>query len=156
MLKTNINIRNTFKYYKKNKVAVVSEKDYVKINNAFNKFIIDKVFDGFSVVIPARMGTLSIVGTKKELKFNENGEPLLPPDWKKTKELWDKNPEAKEKGKRVFHTNEHSDGIVYKFFWSKERVIIPYKTLYSLRMTRTNKRRVWKEIMNGKEFQLKY
>lgn len=156
MLKTDINIRSTFKYYKKNKVAVVSEKDYVKINNAFNKFIIDKIFEGYNVTIPARMGTISIVGNKKELTFNEDGTPILPPDWKKTKDLWDRNPEAKKNKKRVFITNEHSDGIIYKFFWSKERVIIPYKTLYSLRMTRTNKRRVWKEIMNGKEFQLKY
>lgn len=156
MLKTDINIRSTFKFYKKNKERVVEEKDYVKINNAFNKFLVDKVFEGYDVVIPAKLGIISIVGTKKELQFDDDGNPLLPPDWKKTKELWDSNPEAKKNKKRIFHTNEHSDGIVYKFFWSKEKVIIPYKTLYSLRMTRDNKRRVWQEILKGKEFNLKY
>lgn len=156
MIKTDINIRSTFKYYKKNKEKKVEEKEYVKINNLFNKFLIDNVFEGYDLVLPGRLGILSIIGKKKKLSFDENGNPKLPPDWKKTKELWEKNPEAKEQKKIVYITNEHSDGIVYSFFWSKKNVIIPYKTLYSLRMTRSNKRRVWSNILQGKEFGLKY
>lgn len=156
MLKTDINIRSGFKYYKKNKEQTVDEKNYVKINNAFNQFIIDKVFDGYDVVLPARMGILSIVGKKKKLSFNEDGTPRLPPDWKKTKKLWDKNPEAKKNKKLVYITNEHTDGIIYSFFWSKLRMLVAYKSVYSLRMVRGNKRRVWREVLNGKEFSLKY
>lgn len=156
MLKTDKNIRSGYKHYKATKEVATDEKNYVKINNMLNKFIIDKVFEGYDVILPARMGILNIVGTKKEIEFDEDGNPKLPPDWKKTKELWENNPEAKKNRKRMFHTNEHTDGIVYKFFWSKQKMLVAYKSLFSLRMTRENKRRVWQEVLNGKEFALKY
>jgi hypothetical protein len=36
----------------------------------------------------------------------------------------------------VYCTNEETDGIVYKYHWSKTRSPIENKTLYALRMTR--------------------
>lgn len=156
MLKTNLNIRSGYRYYKNNVENPVPEKDYVKINNECNRFIIDKVFEGFDVHLPARMGVLSIVGKKREIKFDEDGNPKLPPDWKKTKELWNRNNEAKVRKQLVYITNEHSDGIIYRFFWSKKKILVPYKSLFSLIMTRDNKRRVWQEVLSGKEFAIKY
>ena len=67
-----------------------------------------------------------------ESQFDENGNPILPPNWAKTKELWEKNPEAKAKKQLVYCTNDHTNGIRYKIIWSKRRVLVENKTLYSL------------------------
>lgn len=119
----------------------------------FNKFLCSKVLDGHEVTLPSRFGTLSIIGREQKVRFDEAGNVVgLPPDWKKTRELWDRNPEAAKKKTLVYCTNEHTSNIRYKFLWSKKKVIIENKTLYSLRMTRTNKRTVYKLLMNGKEY----
>tara|TARA_R110000772_G_scaffold261973_1_gene380810 strand:+ start:1125 stop:1595 length:471 start_codon:yes stop_codon:yes gene_type:complete len=156
MLKTDENIRSGFKFYKKKYEPAVDEKHYVKILNEFNQFIFDMVFEGYEVHLPAKMGVLSIIGKKKVIKFDEDGRPNLPPDWKKTKALWERNPEAKAEKKLVYITNAHSDGIIYRFFWSKLKMMVTYKSAYSFQATRENKRRIWSEVTAGKEFVIKY
>lgn len=147
MKTTEKNIRDSFhgkpiKHLKRN----------VEIANNFNRALIKKVQDGYEVALPAKLGILSIIGQKKTLKFKEDGTPILPPDWVKTKQLRENSPEAKAQRKIVYHTNEHTDGVVYKYNWSVARVLVPYKSLYNLQMTRKNKRAVWGLIMAGKEY----
>ncbi len=143
MQKTDKNIRDSYKEYKKkNKENAVPLKDYISLCNNYNKFLMEEVFKGYEVTLPMKLGTFQIIGKKQDLKFHENGEPNLPPDWKKTKELWDKCPECKEKKQRVFHTNDHTQGVRYKLHWSKKRVLIRNKSLFSFRLTRDNKRTI--------------
>jgi hypothetical protein len=144
MRKTDKNIRDSFR-------GSPDIKRNIEIANNFNKFLVEKVYDGFEVVLPARLGLISIVGTKQNITFDEDGNPNLPPDWVKTKKLWATNEQAKLNKKLIYHTNAHTGGIRYKFFWSKKRVLVQNKTLYSLRMTRTNKRRVYDEVVNNKK-----
>lgn len=155
MKKTDCNIRDSYKIYKKKEDCNLDIKSYIEICNDYNKFLMNKVFEGFEVVLPLRLGTLQITGTKQKIEFNENGEPKLPPDWKKTKELWDKCPECKEKRQRVFHTNDHTGGVRYKLIWSKNRVILRNKSFYSFRLTRTNKREIYQRVLRGKEYFIK-
>ena len=149
MQKTDLNIRTSYKGYKNTSEAPVDIKQFTPIANAYMEFLSLKVKQGEEVTLPAKLGTISILGTKKKLSFNEDGTPKLPPNWKKTKELWERNPEAKKTKKLVYCTNENTDGIVYKVHWSKNRVPIENKTLYSLRMTRKNKRAFHKSIVEG-------
>lgn len=147
MKKTEKNIRDSFhgkpiKHLKRN----------IEIANNFNRALITKVLEGNEVALPSRLGILSIIGQKKKLKFTEDGKPILPPDWVKTKQLRESSPKAKEERRIVYHTNEHTDGVVYKYLWAVSRVLVPYKSLYSLQLTRENKRAVHKLIMSGKEY----
>lgn len=147
------NIRTSYKQYKQDCKDTVDIKTYITIATLYIKFILSKVFEGFEVTIPAKLGTLKIIGTKQEIKFDEDGNIKgLSPNWRQTKELWEKNPEAKERKQIIFNTNEHSDGVRYKFLWSKRRVLITNKTIYSLRMTRDNKREVFRQVTQGKEY----
>ena len=99
------------------------------------------------------MGTIYIVGRKPTIRFDEDGKVVgLAPDWVETKKLWDRDPEAKAKKQRVFHTNSHSDGYRFKWNWSKNNVLVENKTLYSLRLTRDNKRIVNSLIEKGVQF----
>jgi hypothetical protein len=155
MQKTDVNIRSSYKTYKESVSTPVEEKQYLKIANGYMEFLIQKVLDGEEVTMPARLGSLFIQGVKKKLKFNRDGVPLLPPNWAKTKELWDRNPEAKATKKIVYCLNEETDGVVYKLHWSKNRVPIENKLYYNFILTRANKRAIHHSIKQGKEYLIK-
>lgn len=148
------NLRDSYKYYKKDSLNPVDIKMYLDIVHGHMKFMIEKVVDGEEITLPARFGNLSITGKKQVIRYDEEGNVQgLAPDWVKTKELWDRNPVSKENKQLVYCTNEHTSGIRYRFFWSKLRVLVTNKTLYALKMTRTNKREVSNRVKNGKEYQ---
>jgi|VirMetMinimDraft_7_1064189.scaffolds.fasta_scaffold27790_3 hypothetical protein len=147
------NLRDSYKLYKESVENPTDIKTYLLLAADYNKFLIDKVLEGKSITLPSRMGTLEIVGRKTKIRFDEDGKIIgLAPDWVKTKELWDKNPQAKKEKKRVFHLNEDTGGYRFKFLWSKKNVLVENKTLYSLRLTRTNKRAVHENIKNGVQY----
>jgi hypothetical protein len=144
------NLRESYKLYKNTSENPTDFKTYLELAALYLKFLIEKVLAGKEVTLPSRMGTLSIVGRKQNFRFDEQGKIIgLPPDWVKTKKLWDKNPEAKEKKILVYHTNDHTDNVRYKFVWTKKSVLVENKTLYSLKMTRTNKRAVHENIIDN-------
>ena len=150
------NLRDSYKLYKKEVKNPVDVKTYVLIATMYNKFLMDKVLDGEEVTLPSRFGTLCIIGRKQKIQFDEQGNIKgLAPDWVKTKELWDSDPIAKQNKQLVYHFNEETNGIRYKFAWSKNRVLVSNKTLYNLRMTRSNKRELSKLVREGKEYLVK-
>lgn len=147
------NIRSSYKNYKEISDDSVAVKEYAKVVNDFNKFIMANVFAGETVKLPARMGTISIKGKKTKIKFDEDGRLKgFAPDYQATKELWAKCPECEENKQLVFHLNEHTNGVRYKFFWSKDRMAVENKTFYTLVFTRTNKRFLSNLIQQGTEF----
>lgn len=150
------NIRSSYKKYKNSIEAPVGSKVYIDINSSYNQFLINKVLEGKEITLPARLGTLSIIGRKQKIEIQEDGSIKgLAPDWVKTKQLWDSNEEAKKNKKLIYHTNSLTEGIIYKFFWSKKSVIVENKNFYSLRLTRTNKRAVNDLIKQGKQYKTK-
>jgi hypothetical protein len=155
MQKTDLNIRSSFKRYSKEVETPVEVNSFISIANGYMEFLMQKVREGEEVTMPARLGTLFIQGTKKNLKFNKDGIPLLPPNWGETKKLWDKNPDAKATKKIVYCLNEETNGVVYKVNWSKNRVPIENKIYYNLILTRDNKRAIHQSIKQGKEYLIK-
>jgi hypothetical protein len=147
------NLRDSYKLYKEKVKEPIDMKTYLIVVGEYNKFLISKVSEGKEVSLPSRLGSLSIVGRKQVVKIGEDGAISgLAPDWVKTKALWDVNPAAKAAKQRVFHTNSHTDNVRYKYVWTKKRVLIENKTLYSLKMTRTNKRIVHQSILDGNQY----
>ena len=155
MQKTDLNIRSSYKRYSKEVETPVEVNSFISIANGYMEFLMQKVREGEEVTMPARLGTLFIQGTKKNLKFNKDGIPLLPPNWGETKKLWDKNPDAKATKKIVYCLNEETNGVVYKVNWSKNRVPIENKIYYNLILTRDNKRAIHNKIKQGKEYLIK-
>lgn len=132
----------------------ISKKDYLHITEEFMKFIASKILNGDSVVLPAGLGTLGIIGRKPKIKIEENTIKGLSPDWKKTKELWETDEVAKKEKKVLYFFNEHTGGVRYKYGWAKWAVRLRNKHLFYFRASRENKRNVWKKIMEGKEYYL--
>jgi hypothetical protein len=148
------NIRSSYKLYKETcSSKPVDVKTYINYASAFNKFIMFKVVQGEEVVLPHRLGSLYIVGKKQKVKFDEKGKIVgLAPDWVKTKQMWEENPETKKEKKVLYHTNPETEGYRYKIFWSKKSMIALNRMLYALRFTRTNKRNVSTLIKEGKQY----
>jgi len=155
MQKTDLNIRSSYKRYSKEVETPVDINPFISIANGYMEFLMQKVKEGEEVTMPARIGTLFIQGTKKNLKFNKDGVPLLPPNWGETKKLWDRNPDAKATKRIVYCLNEETNGVVYKVNWSKNRVPIENKIYYNLILTRNNKRTIHNKIKEGKEYLIK-
>jgi len=150
-------LKDSYKKYCENTDNEVDIKTYLLIVGDYNKFLMNKVLEGIEVTLPARMGTLSILGKKQKVRIDEEGNIHgLAPDWVKTKKLWEENEEARKNKKLLYHINSHTDGVRYKFLWSKLQVLVENKTLYSLRMTRDNKRAVNAMAKQGKQYKTKY
>jgi|TARA_R100001377_G_scaffold85310_2_gene71539 hypothetical protein len=151
------NIRDSYKLYKESVDNPVDIKTYVKLSGLYNKFLMNKVLEGETVTLPCRLGNIYVAGRKQKVRFDEDGNVQgLAPDWVGTKKLWESNPEAKEKKQLLYHLNAHTDNVRYKYVWSKKDVLVKNKTLYSLRLTRTNKRAVHKRIIEGQQYITKY
>ena len=149
------NTRDSYVVYKNMSVNPINISQYVQIINHFMKFLSSKLLSTGEINIPERLGKLSIFGKKVNVRIEDGEIKGLAPDWVKTKELWDSDLIAKQNKQLVYHFNEETNGIRYKFAWSKNRVLVSNKTLYNLRMTRTNKRALSNLVKEGKEYLIK-
>lgn len=155
MARDYLNTRDSYKTYLKTSTNPVDVSTYVKIVNGYMKFLIQKLFFKGSITLPLRLGKLQIVGKKVKVQVEDGKIKGLAPDWVNTKKLWEEDSEAKKNKTLVYHFNEHTDGVRYRFFWSKARALVANKTLYDLRLTRTNKRELSSLVSNGKEYLIK-
>lgn len=151
-MKNYFNTRDSYIIYKNMSDNPINISKYLQINNLFMKFLMSKLFETGEINIPERLGKLTISGKKVRVRIEDGEIKGLAPDWVKTKELWDSDSTAKKNKQLVYHFNEDTNGIRYKFFWSKNRVLVSNKTLYNLRMTRTNKRELSRLVKNNKEY----
>ena len=149
------NTRDSYVIYKNMSDNPINISEYVQIINQFMKFLILKLLSTGEIILPERLGRLSIFGKKVNVRIEDGEIKGLAPDWVKTKQLWDLDEEAKNNKQLVYHFNEETNGIRYKFAWSKNRVLVSNKTLYNLRMTRSNKRELSKLAREGKEYLIK-
>ena len=146
------NSRDSYVVYKNLSDNPINISQYVQIVNQFMKFLINRLFEKGQVSLPEKLGNLQIVGKKVKVKIEDGQIKGLAPDWVKTKELWEKDAEAKKNKQLVYHFNEQTNGVRYRFFWSKNRVLVSNKTLFNIKMTRTNKRTLSQLVKNGKEY----
>ena len=118
------NTRDSYVVYKNMSVNPINISQYVQITNQFMKFLSSKLLSQGDINIPERLGKLSIYGKKVKVKVEDGQIKGLAPDWVKTKELWESDKEAKNKKQLVYHFNEETNGIRYKFSWSKNIVLV--------------------------------
>ena len=151
-MKNYYNTRDSYIIYKTTSIKPIEVSRYVEIINSFMKFLSSKLLQRGEIIIPDRLGKLMILGKKVKIRIEDGKIKGLAPDWVKTKELWEEDPQAKLNKQLVYHFNENTNGIRYKYFWSKSRVLVTNKTLYNLKMTRENKRTLSKLVSEGKEY----
>lgn len=150
------NIRTSYKTDYKDLVEnPVDIKTFVLIANGFLKFMMLKLWSRGEIMIPERLGNILIRGHKSNIRVEDGKLVGAAPDWASTKKLWQEDEEARTNKQLVYFFNEHTQGIRYSYKWSKSRVLCANKTLYSLRMSRFNKRKLSSLIKEGHEYLIK-
>lgn len=148
-----MNLRESYKHYQKHTEDYVSIKVYLQITLGFIQFLMRKICDGKDIKLPSELGILGVRGKKVKPRLDEQGNIVgLAPDWVGTKVLWDQNSEAKNQRQLLYHFNEHSAGFRYKVVWFKKGFKFKNKSVYSIKLSRANKRAISDLIKQGKEY----
>ena len=145
-------LREAYQEYSKEKESCVDINLFLAITKEFNQQLIEEVQTKGKVTLPERMGTISIVGTKPKVVIEDGKIKGLAPDWKATKELWAEDEEAKLSKQLVYHFNENTNGVRYRYLWSTKNIALINRTMYNLILTKGNKRSLSQLIQNGKEY----
>nr|DAS64683.1 MAG TPA: hypothetical protein [Caudoviricetes sp.] len=157
-IKEKYGMKDTWVYYKNktsDKPECINDKMYKEIIYGFLKYLGDKLLENGEVLFPERLGSLYIYGKKLNCKVVDNKLVGATIDWKSSKKLWEENEECAKNKQLVYFMNEHSNNLRYKTIWRNTRVLVPNKTVYKFILCRNMKRRLSKEIFNGKEYRIK-
>lgn len=138
--------REMYNDYKKNRRlnSKVTRNDFFRIVTKFNKGIVKLLlYKNLHFEFPYGLGTLWINKIKKHgTILDDQGNIIyrdLVKDKKRTFDLWKEDPVAKKERKFIYNLNEHTDGYVYKYVWSKRGVNIRNASFYRFRPSRANK-----------------
>lgn len=145
-----------YKFYKENNPKyTVTERVYSKILGEINESIFNEIImNNFELVIPYSLGKMRIKKCKIRLRLKENGEldtSRLIPDWKRTKQLWEEDEEAKLTKQLVYLTNQHTKGYKFHFFWNKtinRRLKVKNIGAMCFRATKTTRQSLAKGLKN--------
>jgi hypothetical protein len=130
----------------------LSLQSYLKLMNGFSEFLIDCVLEGEKVYLPENLGVLQIIGKKLIPKVVNNQIEGLTINWGETQKLWKSCDECKNKKQKVYLFNEHSDGIRYRFIWSRISMLLHTKFIYTYVPNRKSKKLLFEKIHSGKEY----
>lgn len=137
------NIRDSYKKFYRTPLSgetkFIDRETYIKIVMGFIQFIVKRALDGFFVQLSGggSLGAIGIVGKVKKPFIDKDGEIAgASVDGRATINLWNSNPEAKANKQLIYHLNDHTNGIAYRWVWSTQNMKIANKRLYSLSMTK--------------------
>jgi hypothetical protein len=133
----------------------VKKKIYNEIIRDFTEFLAEELLDNGIIFFPENVGHIKIEGEKKlPKKIEVNGEERYAGavNWKATNELWNSNPEVKEKKQLIFHLNEDTGYVRYKIMWSKAKSVMKFKDVCAFIPCRHLKRKTSNLIQRGKEY----
>jgi len=131
-----------YKEYIKDKVPgtplYVNRKQYGDIIRRANEAISDYVLkDTYHLRLPFALGILYIV--KKRINYAASNLPI---DWENSKKY----------GKRIYHTNEHTNEYRYRWMWNLKRASVKHGACYFFIPCRTNSRNLAKILKTGKDY----
>jgi len=134
--------KDYYKYYKENN-GKVNNKLYSSILRDFHKGVADILINNeYSFKLPARLGVITIKKVKLFVKMDKNGNMITnyPINHKATRELWARDPKAKEAKRRVRFENKHTNGYKYEFKYLNSFANFPNKKIYTMTFNRLMKR----------------
>jgi len=136
-------------FCEKNKDVQLSFSEWKEIiymySDLFRKQILDT---GRMMKLPMGVGEFSINKKirKKFVKFDGKERINLPIDWKKTK----------ERGKKVYSFNHHTEGYSFSWLWVKKNSRIMFSTLWYFKANRKTSRLLAKYLNSEQNYHHKY
>ncbi len=135
-------------YKKRNKESPVSRSKFNSIITEYNKAICELIIED-NLIYQVPFLNLQFVIRKDKRKPRLIGSKLVNPtpvDWKTTKELWERDEEAKEKKLLVRYNNSHTFGYVFRIYMKKYRCKTKHSKFMKYRPNRTFQRNLAKRI----------
>lgn len=133
-------------FCKKNPTVKISFDDWKIVVYTFNDIFRNYILEtGEKVKLPYGFGEFSINKKKRKRIFNYKGEDRinLPIDWKKTK----------EKGKKIYIMNYHTEGYFFGWVWFKETARLRNTNLWYFKASRVTSRMISHYIKIDKKYQ---
>lgn len=130
-------------FCRNNKLIRITFEEWKEIIYKFNYDFRDYILTyGDKIKIPFGFGYISISKRKSRKYKLVNGvqKIILPIDWKKTK----------EKGKRIYNFNYHTEGFRFKWVWFPKTARFKYSKLWIFKPSRASSRKIT-EYINNKE-----
>lgn len=147
-LSTDYGMKDYYSFYTKKYNPNISRKKYNDVISDFNEEVIDMILnEGFEYLIPYIYITLCVRKDKRAPRII-NGKLYnnTPVDPVKTKQLWDSDPDAKERKLLVRFNNSHTSGYVFRIYAKKFSRTYKNKKYYKFRPARNFKRLLAKRI----------
>jgi hypothetical protein len=147
VIKEDFNRLDLYKFYNdtRKEDVNITQRTFTKIISAFNREVIKLIlYKNYSFRLPFGLGYISVIKKKqKDIEYDESGKQIkqkLLVDYHKTKQLWERDEEAKQKKKLVLHLNEHTDGYIYRYNWDKGGCAVTNLFSYKFKPSRENSR----------------
>jgi len=128
--------------------TTLSFEDWKNIIYMYSKLNRDYILETGKIIKIRGFGEFTINKRKKSKTREKDGKTIimLPVDWKKTK----------EKGKRIYLMNDHTEGFSFSWKWIRRTSKVKFVTLWVFKAHRDNKRLLAKYLNSGKEYHNKY
>jgi nucleoid DNA-binding protein len=133
-------------FCKKNPSIQISFDDWRNIIYSYNEYFKNYILEtGDKARLPLGFGEFSINKKKRKKIKTINGVEIvnLPIDWQK----------SKEKGKRIYNFNYHTEGYFFGWIWFKETTRIRLVDLWYFKPTRTTSRLLSHYIKTDDKYQ---
>jgi len=132
---------------------LVDSNTFSKIISEANQMVREEILEErYDFKFPYNLGMLGIRKFKPKLGLDDNGKLVnrLPVNPRATRELWDRDEEAKKKKVLVRYTNKHSNGYVFSVhYFKKYKAKFKNKTLYKFEVVRGFKSELAKRVKQG-------
>jgi len=153
-MRTKIDWRSSSKenynnFCKKNPTIQVTFNDWKNILYSFNEYFKNYILEtGEKAKLPFGFGEFSINKKKRKKMKDKDGKEFvnLPVDWKR----------SKEKGKRIYNFNYHTEGYFFGWMWFKESARIKNTDLWYFKPSRTTSRLLSHYINTDEKYQHLY
>jgi nucleoid DNA-binding protein len=153
-MRTKIDWRSSSKenynnFCKKNPTIQVTFNDWKNIIYSFNEYFKNYILEtGEKARLPFGFGEFSINKKKRKKIKDKDGKEFvnLPVDWKR----------SKEKGKRIYNFNYHTEGYFFGWMWFKESARIKNIDLWYFKPSRTTSRLLSHYINADEKYQHLY
>lgn len=140
---------NYIDFCKKNQTIKITFDEWKNVVYSFNESFKNYILEtGDKARLPFGFGEFSINKKKRRKMKGVDGKEFvnLPIDWKKTK----------EKGKKIYNFNFHTEGYFFGWIWFKESTRIKNINLWYFKPTRTTSRLLSHYINTDTKYQHLY
>lgn len=150
-----ITVASSYPAYKASRGdAALPKKLYTRLSFAYMQFLMERLRDGEAVRLPGRFGHMQVIGNLGLPDLEQERFRVALADWKRTYEMWARNPASKEAKQYAILLNAHTNGIIYCYMWFNSSAHFTFSRGYKFKAMRDAKRALCVSIRQGMRYEL--